>query len=219
MLYDWRNFFLHLGQVPGIHLPVQFDYTQKKREAEENLRFLKENFIIERAGPPTYALQREDMLGAAELEVVAYHSDCVSTIGSSWAQRLSLEWNCEGCTGLRKASSGVNPLRPPDSEMPRPGSIFIERSGVTGRWALQLFSQYEAGEATAREPQTRRLRWFRMCLEQVAKFMQEHGLLRLGLPLYVGCVTRTNREWLQYGKVLDEWHRGNAALELTLYDC
>ena len=109
----------------------------------------------------------------------------------------------------------VNPLRLTATEAPKPGSIQTRQAK---RWVVELYSQYESGAPVKpRESQIRRLKWFKQCLIGLGEFMEKNGLFHVGFPVFVGCTSQTQREWVHYGTALNEWQAAHKGFVVTLH--
>jgi len=211
-LYWWLDFYLHLGQMRGLNLPSQEEFTQKAREQKVNRSFLHNNFTIVPTTPSLYRLSNEDLLEASDLHVIAYHAVCIASLPNHWRRRVEDEWNCE-MTPI--PMDPVNPLRLTATEAPKPGSIQTRQAK---RWVVELYSQYESGAPVKpRESQIRRLKWFKQCLIGLGEFMEKNGLFHVGFPVFVGCTSQTQREWVHYGTALNEWQAAHKGFVVTLH--
>jgi len=215
-VYCWINFFLHLGQVAGLGLPKQIDYTPSKREREKNLKWLEDTFEINRPETPLYQTKSIDPLYDETLEIFVFHSDCMSTVPTMWGERIRIEWECERFSAHKIDS--VNPLRIAPVSASQPGTITTDCSKINNRWAVRIYSQYEAGNAVPnRESEITRVKWFEQCMKKVAEFARAKDLHSIGVPKYIGCVTKEQKVWVHYCDELQKWCKQNSDLKLTIY--
>lgn len=213
-LYWWLNFYLHLGQMRGLNLPTQVEFTQKQQEAKKNRAFLYENFEIAPVTPTLFRLRDVGLMEAEDLDIIAYHQSSIDSVPNAWRRRAEEEWACT-LTPAVPAIDPLNPLRLAAAEAPKPGTI---RTSKGRRWVAELYSQYETGQPIQpRESQVRRLKWFKQCLGELAIFMHKKKLHRVGFPVFVGCTTLTQREWVHYSSAINDWQASHPEFVVSLH--
>lgn len=215
-VYWWLDFWLHLGQIDGANLPHQYDFAPSTIERIDNAKWLEENFTIKRPSKAAFEISRLDPLYDESVQMFVFHSDCMSTIPTIWAERMRIEWGCEKF--IHQQQDRTNPLRIAAIASSQPGHIVTEFSQLKQRWAVRIYSQYESGPAIPnRESEVTRVMWFTQCMDQVATFMRKRAVKRVAVPKFIGCSENTQKEWQHYSDVLQAWCEQNADLFLTIY--
>jgi hypothetical protein len=202
LCFAWEIMLLKVECLPNSRLPVKKDFTLNARCHKENLKWLQENFEVERPSTTKYTVVEGDLLTYDNLQIIAHVSDCTALINYGLSAQISINLGCDAAAN-RKPDPHSR-YRACASTKSVPGTAIFRKSRDGSLIVAHLYAFEEFGVDHKEENYVHRIQWFKMCLDALAEFIISNKLKRLGIPFGMGrCMA--NGDWTRCQQVINQW--------------
>ena len=134
----------------------------------------------------------------AKTDFIGHQCNCVTKTSLGLATEIFKKFPCANTYAKRKSPT-------------EPGTILISSMDFK-QFIVNMYAQYKPGKNNDMEP---RLKWFEMCLEQLAHRIGK-DTMTLGLPYLIGCGL-AGGNWDEYQTSIKKFEDAHPNILVTLY--